>query len=197
MGPLVLGVDPSLRHTGWALVELVDDRSPWMWRVHAMGAVATKKSPKKRAVRVADDDHRCVEEIVRGLLSATEAEQPRIVAVCAEASGGHKGQRAAKLAALASAAVNTLAVVWGVPFLQATPVDIKIATAGLATASKDEVRDALLDDPGVAFAWAPEELLASLPKKLWEHAFDAVGAVLACEPSQAIQMARRLGGAAA
>lgn len=190
-GPIVLGIDPSLRHTGWALVELVPGGGH---RVHGMGVVVTKKSGKKKGIRVADDDHRCVEELALALVDAVDGHP--IAAVCTEAAGGFKGQRATKVAAFAQATVGTLAVAhWGVPFLQATATEIKVAAAGKGNATKTEViasvRQLCNQSPAIL-----RSLERSRPK-LHEHAFDAIGAVLACEPSQAIQMARRLGGQAA
>ena len=190
-GPLVLGVDPSLRHTGWALVELVPGGGH---DVVAMGVVVTKKSSRKKGIRVADDDHRCVEELALALVDVVEGH--RVTAVCAEAPGGFKGSRATKTAALAHATVGTLAVArWGVPLLQATANDIKVAAAGKGNATKAEViasvRQLCSQSAGIL------RFLETAKPKLHEHAFDAVGAVIACEPSQAIQMARKLGGVAA
>jgi Holliday junction resolvasome RuvABC endonuclease subunit len=74
----------------------------------------------------------------------------------------------------------------GLPSCSASPQEIKLATTGGRSASKAEVM-ACLDV--LAPEMAPRLLEAGIPRSKQDHAYDAFGAVLACQQSDLFKMA--------
>jgi crossover junction endodeoxyribonuclease RuvC len=176
---IVLGIDAALCNLGLAAVELAASREHL---VEVMVA-RTEPSPKKRRVRAIDDDARRVAELVVALERFIDRHRPAALAV--EATGAGKGSKAVRAMALVFGAVVAVAKVRGLPLVQASPTDVKLAIAGRKDASKDDVVAAVVKRfPGVAFQG---------PRGVWEHQADAVGAVVACLDADVMRLARQFG----
>lgn len=181
---IVLGIDPSLCNTGIAAVDLHADGE----RVIEASVVRTAPSAKKHRVLAGDDNARRVTEIARALDAAIAKHVPAALVI--EMPGGSKGAKAAAALALSVGVVVTIATIRKLPLVQVQPLDVKRAMTGRKNADKDEVLLA------VERRFPDLEWPADLPQGCWEHAADAVGAVVAALDSDALRMARRLAGAA-
>jgi crossover junction endodeoxyribonuclease RuvC len=175
---IVLGIDPSLCNTGIAAIALGGIGE----RIVELEVVRTSPSGKKRRIRGSDDDVRRVEAIVERLDAAVAKHRP--VALVMEAPAGSKGARAARALALAAAAVVAVAKLRGIPFLQVQPSDVKRAMCGARNASKDDVI--------LAVERRFNEVPWPMPESVWEHAADAIGAVISSLDADVVRLARRL-----
>jgi crossover junction endodeoxyribonuclease RuvC len=186
---LVLGVDPGLSSLGYAIVDLKADS------VVSLGVVRTKKSDKKRKVLASDDNLRRAREVHKALLAAMGATEPLngdfdVAAICVESMSFPRNSSTAAKIALSWGILASIAEQFGLPIVQASPQEIKKKLCGHADASKEEVEAnvramyALRADCG---------LLRDVPKSLREHAWDALSAVAACQDSDVIRMAKRIG----
>lgn len=192
--PIVLGVDPGLAHCGWALVEITPNQieTARVLGVDVVNTEARTEREKGRAVRQADHDTHRLWTILRALVAALDSAPGPVVAIAAEIPTGGKGGRAVKSLALVQGCLVALAELRGLPFLVALNADIKLATAGKRSATKDEVRAAvrLRVHPGsisVLDAYERREAKSRI-----EHAYDAIGSVLAKLDDNAIRVARAL-----
>jgi len=144
--------------------------------------ISTKPSPKKLNIRSADDNIRRCREItrsVRRILDEYDAE----VVVLEMPSMGSKSAKAMRAMGLASGIIATLDVVYGdIPFLYATPSNVKVAMTGNKTASKEEVQVIAEEKiPGI---------LEGVNKTQREHIADALGAAVAVEDDPVIRILR-------
>ena len=187
--PRVLGLDPGLAHFGWAVVEIGVDFE----RVLAVGVFRTKKSMRRRNVRASSDLHRRGVELARGLATVIATHGP-IHAFCAEALSSPRGASAAGKLQRSWGIVDDIVAGFDAPLLEATPQELKVATAGRATASKADVMAAVeARYPG---AEALVRFRSGFPSGQWEHGFDAVGAVIASLDTVELRMVRQLARAA-
>lgn len=188
--PCILGIDPGLRATGWAVLEL--GHTP---RLVAAGVVTTKPAGKKRGLYQADDDARSLEALACGLEGPLRRWRP--VCVATEVPAGGKGSRAVRAMAMAhSVAVLVTRAETGTLPLSVQIADGKAAATGHAGASKGDVADGvrrILGDEAVA------EHVAAIPERKREHALDAMAVALAGLESDAVRAVRsamRLGAGA-
>jgi len=183
----VLGLDPGFATCGYALVDLTrKDGAPFV-DVRSLGTLRTAKADKKRKVLAADDNLRRAQELIRALYPLASNAQ----AIVAESMSFPRNSAAAAKMAMCWGIVATLAEMNDLPIVQATPKEIKIAVAGVGTATKEDVAAAVCAKCGRQFS---EELLAQgLPKGMHEHAYDAVASVLACLNSDVLRAIRRAG----
>lgn len=176
---IVIGIDPSLRNTGIAVVDVAGDSE----RIIATSVLQTKA---RKGVLVGTDDARCVCEIADGLNAAIAAHDP--VAIVVEAPVGAKAARAARALGLAIATVITATRLRGLPLIQVQPIDVKLATVGRKKADKDDVILAIEQRyPDVP--WPDDQ-------DVWEHVADAIGAVIAGLQTETIRAARKMASAA-
>jgi len=194
----VLGVDCGLANFGWAMVRLAKP-----WEVLALGTIRTKDGTSAAGVTASSDLSRRAREVHRQLRAlCDEHGWPSVI--CAEAHSyprvPRKGGKACPVCKSqgSSIAVKALAQLnrgWGVvdalanqlhdlPIVEASPQAIKATMCGRANATKGQVQKALQDMFGAT-------LLDGLNKGEREHAADALGAVVACKNTSAMQMARR------
>lgn len=195
----VLGLDVGFATFGWALVELLAEGE----RVEAMGVIVTKKSNAKQNVLASSDDHRRAQEIAHVLYGLTGR---GVRALCAESPshGKWKGAATAIKIGRAWGVVDALTYDGHLPLVQASPQQIKKAVCGNVKASKAEVQDALcarlmcevVSDGKQNHAQrrvgsdAIDRFVVETPRTLHEHAFDALGAVVACLDSEVIRAIR-------
>jgi len=182
-GRLVLGLDPGFANIGWALVEV----GPKTEAPISIGIIRTEKRDRKGKIRITSDDHRRGKKIAENLRGLFEKKP---VIVCAEAlSYPRRASIAAKLGRVWGI-IDCLSQSVGVPVIEASPMDLKLAVTGSKTASKEEVIESLLTRyPGNK---AIQEFQLDVAKSYWEHGFDALGSVVACLESTEMQMLRRL-----
>ena len=183
MGTYVLGLDPGFAKVGWALVELLPEGERFL----RMGVWETKKSVKKRNVRVADDNYQRAQILGDSLdICICDMKFPIRVVAVESMSFPRSASAAAKMA-----------LFWGVlaeqcrreflPLVASTPQELKKAVCGVGSASKEEIQQALLsyfDDPLLT------KTHLEMAKTKREHPFDALGAVVAARNSEVFKMAR-------
>jgi len=177
---MVLGVSPSLAHFGYAVVAI--GAHPENDRLVDLGAIRTERSAKKLRVREIDDDSRRAREIAKELSQLLIVREPKLI--CARAF----------ISPMADGDAVEIARAWGVlcalsfaydesPILQSTPQEIKLAVCKVGTATKYDVRNALL-------AKFDANKWLNLPDDIAEHGIDALGAVVAAEAGEPMKMLR-------
>ena len=181
------GIDPGFATMGLAMVEIFPE--PDQDRVEFLNVFRTMRSDKKRKVLAADDNVRRARELLATMKGILDHED--LVAICAESMSFPRNSSCAAKLAMSWGIIITLAELHDLPIIQATPKEIKKATTSKYSASKDEVERALKIKFGFRKG-EPLELYRSVSKTFREHAWDALGAVVACQESEAIRLARKM-----
>jgi Holliday junction resolvasome RuvABC endonuclease subunit len=175
---IVLGVDGGFASMGLAAVALQLDQV----LVRRAWVVRTEKSDKKLGVRSGDDSSRRARELAHEVDQAIVTHQVGAIAI--ESPSWPRNAGVAAKMGISFGVVFALAEKHRLPLVMASPVAVKLAVTGAKVSTKDEViAEIERRFPGIAL---PKQ------KTLREHAADAVGVVLACLNSDALQMARRL-----
>jgi Holliday junction resolvasome RuvABC endonuclease subunit len=182
----LIGADPGFANLGLAEVELLplmpNDPTAVCERVMRAAAFKTQKS-KDKGVRTSEDEMRRVMELARTLDSwlANGA-----IAVCMEEQGNPPKAQWANMRKMHYPVpmIWSVAAVRRVPVLMVPSKQIKLATTGSKTATKQAVQAALEARYG-AIDW-------QAPPSKQEHPSDALGAIVASLDYDVIQMARRL-----
>lgn len=173
LGPrYFMGVDPSLRGTGWSIVreDLV---------VVSMGVIRTRSRPKSKQTqaRKDGDDALLIHRSIAWLLSTYRPSGP----VCQEANAGSKSVRAAQCLARAQQACLDAAHRAGTTTLLCSPQRLK-KVSPLPSPSKADIRDAVQE----FFAGDWDSLLAAtpgypdgevVPPSMHDNAYDSLGAL--------------------
>lgn len=158
----VLGIDPSLRNFGYALVDLnLDDLS---FKVEELKLVTTEATKIKTSRKNCDDLERC-----RSQYAALKEMESKAKIAFVEMPVGSQSARAM----MSYGACMALIAALDIPVIQLTPTDVKIAAVGDKLATKPEM-----------IAWATTRY----PHANWlvargkftnanEHLADAVGAI--------------------
>lgn len=127
----MLGIDPSLTHTGYAVVE-VDSITRTIQRVLEMGTIVTAPSKDKKVRKSSDDMHRARthavtlrEVIARYQIKVGSAEIP---------SGGQSAS-AAKAFGIAIGILASLTI----PLIEVSPMEVKVAACGSKVADKEDI----------------------------------------------------------
>ncbi len=182
-GGVALGLDPGFASFGWSLVRLEPGRE----EVLDAGVVRTRIGYKKDAVLASSDLHRRGREIV-GLLGLV-LRREQVTVICAESLSWVRSAKTMQQLGRAWGIVDTLSTLLEVPVVEAAPQEIKEALTGHRDGSKSDVEKAVRKRyPGAWIGRLEEEV----PPGQREHAFDSVGAVIACLPSQVCRMARQM-----
>ena len=174
MSVYVLGLDPSLTATGWAVLELRSET------IVDCGVIRTAPAKASERLYKAEDDARRGKVILATLRDVIARWRPILAAQ--EASLGSQNARAA--AALARAqqacvdAVGELGLEW------VTPMDAKVAAAGSKTASKAEV------EAGVRERWGWPGWAWDGPKAHREAVADAAAVIAAAWDSPSMRLLR-------
>jgi len=169
----LLSVDPGMAHFGIAVVHLESQAVPYL------DVIATKPSSRKRKILVSDDNTRRLREIYDHLWWVIDKYQPD--ALCCETFSPPRHASAAVKAAMSW----TLLVTIDLPFVQASPQEIKKKMTGLRNASKEDVAKAVRK-------WACEPLaMGKIAAAKREHAYDAIAAAVTCADSEIVRAIRR------
>lgn len=184
-GRYVLGLDPGLAHFGIALVELATNEEHD--RLAELDLVVTEKSSKKQNVLASGDCVRRTRIVAERLAQVMRSRVGSVVAVCMEAMSFPRSSSAAAKMALARGTAIALAHHFGIPILEASPQEVKLAATGSRQASKYQVEIAL------GSAWRGfEPMIVKFNKGDREHPSDALAVVMACSSSDVVRMARTL-----
>lgn len=182
-GAVVLGVDPGFAHFGWCLMRITPARE----EVLCAGVFRTRKAWRKGDVLSSSDLHRRGRELAAMLRLVVQRE--RVDVIAAEALSWVRSANTMQQLGRAWGVVDTYAAASDTPLLEASPQDIKLALCGALDASKADVQaEVRRRYPGTWIA----DLEGEVPASQLEHAFDAVGAAVACLPSQVCRMARQM-----
>ena len=141
---LVLGIDPSLRGTGLALVEFQAGRMPVLLRCRTVRVPATRTMAAALA-----EIHRAVTEFIAAAAAVRHVALERTIYVqnfqTAQILGAARG------AAIAAAALQ------GLPVFEYPPLRVKQAVAGTGRASKEQLARAVMGLLGHGRALAFDE----------------------------------------
>ena len=180
----VIGLDPGFASLGWGVVEL----TPRVVLINA-GCIRTKKSQRK--VLATDDNVRRIRELYRVLDPVFTQYEPRAIAT-ESMSWPRSSSVCAKLGMSWGLSI-AIAERYDLPLVSVSPMDLKTALTGDGTASKAEVRAAVLATPGFhRLAGLLDK--AKFPPSQYEHPTDAVAAVLATQTTDIMRTIRQLGG---
>ena len=167
--------------SGVAVVEL----EPSTEKVLHLAVIRTEKSALKREVKASDDNLRRARLIYEGVIAMCSLYSVR--ALCAESMSFPRSSGVAAKVAMTWGVIAAIATQLGIPVVQSSPQEIKKVLCGSKAASKEEVEAALRKR--YPFEGEGYEFIASQK----EHAFDALGAVVASLDSEVLRMARTLG----
>ena len=175
---LVLGIDPGFSRVGYAVVSLDGQH------VVAGGVIRTQKAAKKLRTYASDDNWQRAQLIGGRLEEILDAYPARTF--CAEAMSFPRSASVAAKMAMCWGVLAEIARRRDLPLLQVRPQALKVAVCGKSTASKDEVKAAVLRRIPEAALYLPKATT------LHEHYMDSVGAVLACLDSDVLRALRQL-----
>lgn len=132
----ILGLDPSLRGTGWCVYD------PAAASIEALGVIVTKPPPASEKLSAQEKMTTSILEIHTALRDVIERYAP--AAVFAEAAAGSKSVKAAASLAAAQAAVaSTVFACLGAPPIYFSPQRLKKELAGRIDLSKPEMQAAV------------------------------------------------------
>jgi crossover junction endodeoxyribonuclease RuvC len=141
---LVLGIDPSLRGTGLALVDFRPGATPVLLRC------ATVRVPRGRAMAVALAE---IHNAVSGFLDS----HPAVRHVGLEQTIYVQNFQTAQILGAARGAAIAAAAIRGLPVFEYPPLRVKQAVAGSGRASKEQLARTVMALLGHARALAPDE----------------------------------------
>lgn len=177
---IVLGIDPGFASMGLAAVNVGPDTE----RILELAVLRTEKSARKLEVRASDDNVRRAVQLTKGLCRLIDKHNP--IAIAAEAQSWPRNAGSSAKVGIAWGVVAAVASWYSLAIVQTSPQALKKAVCGSKTATKEDVI-AAIEGRFPDVEWPS-------PASTVEHAADAIGAVLACLDSSALQMARKLGG---
>lgn len=175
-----LGADPGFASFGWAIFALAG-RDAQLVR---MGVIRTEKSSKKTNVLATEDNLVRARFVSRELLGLLDLYQVRVIA--SESMSFPRNSSAAAKVAMSWGVLATLTEIRDLPLVQASPQKVKKLCVGVRAVSKIDIQNhvtALYPQPSAAF-------VASHPKTMHEHGFDAAAVVLACQDSEVFRLVR-------
>lgn len=162
----ILGLDPGFANIGYTVAEI----GKYSLKPVAAGVFQTEKSSKKRKVLAADDNLRRATEISEFMSMLIE--EHRIQAICAESMSFPRSSSVAAKMAMCWGVICALAALRGIPIVQASPQEIKVAVTGKKTASKEEVQEAVSKKLSLA------SFLDGTARSFHEHVYDSGAAIL-------------------
>jgi crossover junction endodeoxyribonuclease RuvC len=154
----ILGIDPGFSSLGWAVL---------------YPTLEGRLNPKVQ-LRSSEDNIRRAQEIYNELIIILEAHEVRLI--CTETMSWPRNAGVVAKMGIVWGVIASVAQLYRVPLIQASPMEIKRAVTGDGKASKERMIARIIElFPNLA-----------LPTQttLQEHAADAVGAVIACQGSQ-------------
>ena len=158
----ILGIDPGLNATGWGLLEIAADGTAGLrW-----GTIRPPKGPLSQ--RLCDINVQ-VGELIRRL-------DPDSLAV--ERPFTHKNVKTAVMLGQAQAAAMIAAASCGIPVHEYPPRAVKEAVAGIGSADKSAVKQALTTRLGLLELDAPADAADALAIAFCHHLMTPVGEAL-------------------
>ncbi len=139
----VLGIDPSLRGTGLALIEFAPGRQPVLLRC------ATVRVPQKRPMSEA------LAEIHRAIAAMLDGMDVRHVAM--EQTIYVQNFQTAQILGAARGAAMAVAALQGRPVFEYAPLRVKQAVVGIGRASKEQMARTVMTLLGHGRTLAPDE----------------------------------------
>lgn len=176
---IILGIDPGFAQCGIAECDWGRSADP---DLVGMDVIVTVKSDKKLKTLSTDDRVRRTRELYKALRPYISSAN----VVCIESMSLPRNASSSAMIGLAYGAIVSLCTHYDRPLLQASPQEIKVATAGKKSATKEEVSDYLEQ----RFDYSPSLLLQNTRPSWWHHAHDALGAIVACLDSEVIGIMR-------
>lgn len=127
----ILGLDPALRNTGIAIGEY--DVQTGKLDIVKVELLQTQKSKEGKVVRKSSDDLSCAKILVAGIARANLVHVPTIAV--AEVPGGTQSARGAFSNGICCGVLASVPV----PLIEVSPDEVKLASVGSKTASKDQI----------------------------------------------------------
>jgi Holliday junction resolvasome RuvABC endonuclease subunit len=132
--------------------------------------IQTKKSEKKKSVRVADDDSERIKNIIIGINEFIDPYLNHSLMAAVELpTGGAQGARANRTMGMITGSIVTYLEIMGWPTEYVSPNDVKIAVTGSRKASKDEIMEKIKKE------FINFEYLFPKTKSKFEHIADSIG----------------------
>ena len=182
-GLKVVGFDPSLRNWGIAHGFLtMNSEAKWHLDISRM-SVTQPVLPKGKQVRQNCEDLEAAEQLCKAAWEAAKGAQ----AIFVEIPVGSQSAMAMKGYGLCIGVLGALRTA-GIPFFEVTPTEVKMATVGIKTATKEQMiawATAKYPNAGWPYYLEKGEQLLSAAKA--EHMADAIGAIeagLSCNSFQ-------------
>ena len=158
----ILGIDPGLNATGWGLLEIAADGTASLrW--------GTIRPPTGQLAQRLHDINSQVGELIRRL-------DPDALAI--ERPFNHKNVKTAVLLGQAQAAAMIAAAAHGRSVHEYPPRQVKEAVAGIGSAEKSAVKQALMTRLGLAELDAPVDAADALAVAFCHHLMTPVGETL-------------------
>ena len=157
----ILGVDPGLNATGWGLLEIASDGAAHLrW-----GIIRPAQAPLPERLL----------DIQQGISELIQQHQPDALAI--ERPFNHRNVKTAIALGQAQAAAMIAAAAQSVPVYEYPPRQVKQAVAGLGSAEKSAVKQALETRLGLAELDAPADAADALAVAFCHHLMTPVGAL--------------------
>ncbi len=158
----ILGIDPGLNATGWGLLEIAADGTTGLrW-----GTIRPPRGALSQRLHTINEQ---VGELIRRL-------DPDAVAI--ERPFNHRNVKTAVALGQAQAAAMIAAAASGVAVHEYPPRQVKEAVAGLGSADKPAVKQALIARLGLSELDAPEDAADALAVAFCHHLMTPVGEAL-------------------
>lgn len=190
--PRILCLDLALANTGAAVLRL-DPAGDLLEHVETIHTEKTDKATMRKArMRVSDDEWRRTRELSDGLHRLLDSYRPSHVFIECP-TGGSKSANAARSMAVARGAACAVLSSRGAPVTLVTPFEAKSAATGSKSASKEEVKQAVLSRFPKFDKWIrgkSGKVVASLN----EHAYDAVSVYMAATQTKQYKELRNVTG---
>lgn len=172
----IAGIDPGFANIGYVIARLDTTKV-----VPIKASVfITEKSNKKRNVLASADNFRRAQEIsvfLRQLIF-----ENKISIICLESMSFPRNSSAAAKVAMFWGVLSAITEHLGIPVIQASPQEVKLALTAKKSATKEEVEEAV-------------KKLYTVPKiqsigSKENHAYDALAVITTCLDSEVIKLAR-------
>lgn len=175
----VLGIDPGFSSLGWSVwVATKQDLDPAL-----CGVIKTEKAQRKVQLRASEDNIQRAQSIYNELDDIINNKAIRLI--CTETMSWPRNAGVVAKMGIVWGVISSVACRYGIPIIQASPVDIKLAMTQDKKASKEKMIEWVkMVFPNLEF---PKQ------ETLHEHCADAVAAVWACRHSQLFKAMRNAG----
>lgn len=183
---VVLGLDTGFASVGWSVCHMGPSAAGKSLVVDQCGTFRTEPNAKKLKIKVGDDDFHRSQLITRHIIGLVDLYKPRVI--CCEAFSPMRNAGTVAKVGRCFGVLAAIAELRDIPILHATPMEIKKATHGVGTASKDEVQVAVDRATGGTALRALDQ--SKVPNGQREHAYDSVGAIIACWDAEVLRLLR-------